>query len=220
MAPYIETFPVPPLQCNCSIIGDTESKEAIVVDPGGNVQKIIDKLDAQGFTCKRVLVTHGHLDHILGATELKEKTGADILMNQNDLSLYEKVSEQCRDFGVPLPKNPLAPPDAFLADGDVVQWAADMTVRCVHCPGHTPGSMAYVFPQHNQCCVGDTLFAGSIGRTNWDGIPSLRGTSDGVQIIASIKSKLLSLGDDMTVVTGHGPTTTIAQEKRRNRFLM
>eukprot|EP00931_Biecheleriopsis_adriatica_P038294 TRINITY_DN21948_c0_g1_i1.p2 TRINITY_DN21948_c0_g1~~TRINITY_DN21948_c0_g1_i1.p2 ORF type:complete len:146 (-),score=18.05 TRINITY_DN21948_c0_g1_i1:429-866(-) len=143
MAPVIEVFPVPPLQCNCSVIGDTDSKEAVVVDPGGNVDFIVEKLEDHGLTCKRILITHGHLDHIIGATELKKRTGADIILNQNDLGLYERVEEQCRDFRIPPPLNPLAAPDAFLSDGDVVQWAPNLTVKCLHCPGHTPGSMTY-----------------------------------------------------------------------------
>ena len=147
MAPIIEVFAVPPLGCNCTIVGDTESLEAIVVDPGGDVERIVAKLRAHHLSCKRILITHGHLDHIIGATELKKLTGALILMNQNDLSLYEKVNEQCRDFRVPPPIEALAPPDDFLADGDVVQWAPELTVKCLHCPGHTPGSMSYYFEQ-------------------------------------------------------------------------
>lgn len=219
MAPFIDVFPVPPLQCNCSIIGDTETKDAVVVDPGGNVDVIMGKLEAQGLNCNRILVTHGHLDHILGATELKKRTGAVILINQEDLSLYEKYKEQCRDFRVRIPTEPLAPPDAFLADGDVVQFAPSMTVRCLHCPGHTPGSMTYYFEEHKLCCPGDTLFAGSIGRTNWAGIPSLQGTSDPQQIVASIKSKLLTLDSNTEVICGHGPPTTIGDEKANNMYL-
>mmetsp|Transcript_115280 Transcript_115280/g.257588 ORF Transcript_115280/g.257588 Transcript_115280/m.257588 type:complete len:222 (+) Transcript_115280:81-746(+) len=219
MAPFIDIFPVPPLQCNCTIVGDTESKEAVVVDPGGNVKQIISKLEKAGLTCKRILVTHGHLDHILGATELKAATGADICMNQEDLFLYNKVAEQCRDFRVAAPEKPLAPPDAFLADGDVIQWAPDLTVRCLHCPGHTPGSMTYHFEQHKLCCPGDTLFSGSVGRTSWAGIPSLEGTSDKTQIVASIKSKMLTLDPETVVISGHGPKTTIGDEKATNMFL-
>ncbi|OLQ06180.1 hypothetical protein AK812_SmicGene10516 [Symbiodinium microadriaticum] len=102
--------------CNCSLVGDTESKDALVVDPGGDVDHIMSRLKFHGLTCKRILITHGHLDHIIGATELKKLTGAVILMNQNDLGIYEKVKEQCRDFRVPPPLEPLLPPDDFLAD--------------------------------------------------------------------------------------------------------
>eukprot|EP00854_Cymbomonas_tetramitiformis_P027998 gene27998-34617_t len=127
MAPFLDIFPVPPLGCNCTIVGDTESKEAVVVDPGGDVQQIIKKLDSKGLKCKRILITHGHLDHVLGGRELKERTGADILMHQDDLGLYEKVEEQCRDFGVPGPPESLPKPDAYVSDGDVIQWAPDLT---------------------------------------------------------------------------------------------
>lgn len=210
---------VPPLGCNCTIVGDSESKEAIVVDPGGDVEKILAKLRSHDLSCKRILITHGHLDHIIGATELKKLTGAVILMNQEDLSLYQKVNEQCRDFRIPPPMEALAPPDDFLADGDVVQWGPDLTVKCLHCPGHTPGSLSYFFEQHKVVCPGDTLFQGSVGRTNWDAIPSLRGTSDSNMIIGSIKTKLLTLDGDIRVISGHGPETSIAFEKKHNVFL-
>mmetsp|Transcript_34091 Transcript_34091/g.79485 ORF Transcript_34091/g.79485 Transcript_34091/m.79485 type:complete len:221 (-) Transcript_34091:128-790(-) len=219
MAPVIEIFQVPPLMCNCSLVGDTESKDALVVDPGGDVDHIMSRLRFHGLTCKRILITHGHLDHIIGATELKKLTGAVILMNQNDLGIYEKVKEQCRDFRVPPPLEPLLPPDDFLADGDVVQWAPDLTVKCLHCPGHPPGSMSYYFEQHKLVCPGDTLFQGSVGRTNWVGFPSLQGTSDSNQIIGSIKTKLLTLDGDVRVISGHGPDTTIADERAHNRFV-
>ena len=127
--------------------------------------------------------------------------------------------EQCRDFRVPPPLEALSPPDDFLADGDVVQWAPELTVKCLHCPGHTPGSMSYYFEKHKLVCPGDTLFSGSVGRTNWAGIPSLQGTSDPNQIIGSIKTKLLTLDGDVRVISGHGPDTTIAEERSYNRFV-
>jgi len=219
MAPIFEVMDVPPLGCNCTIVGDSESLEAIVVDPGGDVEKIMAKLKSHGLTCKRILITHGHLDHIIGATELKKLTGAVILMHQDDLSLYQKVKEQCRDFRIPPPLETLAPPDDYLADGDVVQWAQDLTVKCLHCPGHTPGSLSYYFEQQKVVCPGDTLFRGSVGRTNWAGIPSLQGTSDSNQILGSIKTKLLTLDGDVMVVSGHGAETTIALEKKHNPFV-
>ncbi|KAL1530171.1 hypothetical protein AB1Y20_001098 [Prymnesium parvum] len=218
MSALVEVFAVPPLGCNCTIVGDAETKEAVVVDPGGDVSKIMARLQAKGLTCKRILITHGHLDHILGGRELKEKTGAEIVMHADDLFLYERVGEQCDDFGVPRPAAALPKPDAFVADGDTFALGS-IGVKCIHCPGHTPGSTAYLFDQAQLCCPGDTLFRGSIGRTNWMGIPSLQGTSDSQQIVGSIKSKLLALPSETRVVSGHGEVTTIGDEQADNPYL-
>eukprot|EP01062_Namystynia_karyoxenos_P074851 TRINITY_DN71892_c0_g1_i1.p2 TRINITY_DN71892_c0_g1~~TRINITY_DN71892_c0_g1_i1.p2 ORF type:complete len:228 (+),score=75.37 TRINITY_DN71892_c0_g1_i1:89-772(+) len=226
MAPHVESFPVPPLQCNCTIVGDTETGDAVVVDPGGNVDAIISKLEAKGLRCVRVLVTHGHLDHIMGAGELKRKAAQRgwgdcvIMMHENDLGLWQKVEAQCSDFGIPPAAVPLPDrPDAFVADNDVVQWTGDLTVRCVHTPGHTQGSTSYLFEQHGVLCPGDTLFRGSIGRTQWQGLPSLQGTSDQQQEIASIRHKLFTLDPSTKVVAGHGPHTTIAHECQNNMMV-
>jgi hydroxyacylglutathione hydrolase len=219
MPAHIESFAVPPLGCNCTICGDTDSGDAVVVDPGGNVQEILAKLKEKNLTCKRVLITHGHLDHILGGGELKEATGCDIIMHQDDLGLYENVAAQCRDFGAPPPAKPLPKPDAFVSDNEVIKWAPSYSVRCIHCPGHTPGSTSYLFEEAGLLCPGDTLFKRSVGRTQWAGIPSLEGTSDSQQIIGSIKHKLFTLPDATEVVSGHGSGTTIGDEKRGNMFV-
>ena len=129
-----------------------------------------------------------------------------------------QVAEQCMDFGVKAPDGPLPRPDAFVSDGDVLQFGRQ-SIRCLHCPGHTPGSVSYLFEEAKLCCPGDTLFRGSVGRTEWTGIRSLQGTSDSQQIIGSIKAKLLSLPGDIRVVAGHGPSTTIDFEKARNPYL-
>jgi len=216
----IESFSVPPLGCNCTIIGDPESRDAIVVDPGGDTNKILAKLQNYGLSLKRVLITHGHLDHIQGGKELKEKTNCDIVLHPDDLGLYERVGDQCRDFGVTnIAQDGLPPPDAFVSDGDVVRWSPSFSVECIHCPGHTPGSMAYYFPECNLLCPGDTLFRGSIGRTSWAGIRSLQGTSDSQQLIGSIKNKLFPLPNDTIVVSGHGELTSIRHEKNYNPYL-
>jgi len=142
------------------------------VDPGGNVAEIVARLEVHGLKCNRILITHGHLDHILGSRELQELTGAEIIINQEDLSLYERVAAQCEDFGVPEPP-PLPKPSAFVADGDTFALAG-LTCRAIHNPGHTPGSTSFFFEQAGFCCTGDTLFRGSIGRTSWAGFPSLQ----------------------------------------------
>ena len=168
---------------------------------------------------KRILITHGHLDHVLGGDELKKLTGAEIIMHQGDLGLYERVDAQCRDFGVPAPDKPLPKPDAFVGEGDVIQWAPSYKVRCMHCPGHTPGSTAFHFEECQLVCPGDTLFRGSVGRTQWGGFASLEGTSDSQQIIGSIKHNLMSLPDETKVVSGHGEWTSIGRERKCNPFI-
>ena len=218
--PIIESFSVPPLGCNCTIIGDPESKDCCCVDPGGNVQKILDKIRSHGLTLKRCLITHGHLDHVVGATELKEITSCEIIMHADDLSLYEKVPEQCRDFGVAAPTKPLSKPDAFITDNAVLQWAPSYKVECLHCPGHTPGSTSYYFPECQLVCPGDTLFRNSVGRTSWHGIPSLEGTSDQQQLLGSIQYKLMNLPVETQVVSGHGPWTSIGEEQQNNPYIM
>mmetsp|Transcript_34419 Transcript_34419/g.103001 ORF Transcript_34419/g.103001 Transcript_34419/m.103001 type:complete len:226 (-) Transcript_34419:410-1087(-) len=218
-SPFVESFEVPPLGCNCTIIGDRSTNDCIVVDPGGDSEKILAKIKSNGLTLRRVLITHGHLDHVAAGQALKEKTGCDILMHQDDLGLYERVADQCCDFRITPPKTPLPKPDAFVEDGTVIQWSPSYTVECIHCPGHTPGSTSYYFPECNLVCPGDTLFKGSVGRTSWYGIPSLQGTSDAQQLVGSIKYKLMSLPSETKVVSGHGEHTTIKDEQQYNPYI-
>jgi glyoxylase-like metal-dependent hydrolase (beta-lactamase superfamily II) len=205
----LETFPVGPLACNCTILGDAEAGEAIVIDPGDEVGFIHRRLTALGLKLKQIIVTHAHIDHVGGALRLKRLTGAPILLNENDLPLLAMMEMQAGWIGMPTPET--APPDGSLADGQRVgldRYPADV----LHTPGHTQGSICLHFAPLKLLVAGDTLFAGSIGRTD------LPGGNSG-QIIDSIHSRLLPLPDETRVLTGHGPATTIGAERRSNPFL-
>jgi glyoxylase-like metal-dependent hydrolase (beta-lactamase superfamily II) len=205
----LETFPVGPLACNCTIMGDEQAGEAIVVDPGEEVARIHRRLTELGLKLKQILVTHAHIDHVGGALKLKRLTGAPILLNENDLPLLKMMEVQAGWLGVATPET--APPDAPLTDGLVVgldRYPAEV----LHTPGHTQGSVCLLFAPLKMVVAGDTLFAGSIGRTDLPG-----GNFD--QIIDSIHSRLLPLPDETKVLAGHGPATTIGEERRRNPFL-
>jgi hydroxyacylglutathione hydrolase len=205
----IETFPVGPLQCNCTILGDEQAGEAIVIDPGEEVGRIQQRLATLGLKLKQILITHGHIDHVGGALKLKRLTGAPILMNEGDLEQLEIMDKQAAWLGVETPET--APPDEILGDGRVVGLET-LPAQVIHTPGHTQGSVCLHFAPLNLLIAGDTLFAGSIGRTDLPG-------GDSEQIIDSIHSRLLKLGDETRVLPGHGPGTTIGTERRRNPFL-
>jgi glyoxylase-like metal-dependent hydrolase (beta-lactamase superfamily II) len=206
----LETFPVGPLQCNCTILGDEEAGEAIVIDPGDEVGRIHQRLTSLGLKLKQILVTHAHIDHVGGALKLKRLTGAPILLNENDLPLLKMMEEQAEWVG--LSKAPeTAPPDASLADGLVVGLER-FPATVLHTPGHTQGSVCLHFAPLKMLIAGDTLFAGSIGRTDLPG-----GNSQ--QIIDSIHSRLLALPEETKVLPGHGPATTIGEERFSNPFL-
>jgi glyoxylase-like metal-dependent hydrolase (beta-lactamase superfamily II) len=205
----LETFPVGPLACNCTILGDEQAGEAIVIDPGDEVGRIVRRLSELGLKLKQILITHGHIDHVGGALKLKRLTGAPILMNENDLMQLEIMEEQAGWLGVPTPET--APPDENLADGLVV-GLDKFPARVVHTPGHTQGSICLLFAPMKMLIAGDTLFARSIGRTDLPG-------GDFEQIIDSIEGRLLVLPDTTRVVPGHGPATTIGAERKSNPFL-
>ena len=208
--PIIETFPVGPLQCNCTILGDEEAGEAIVIDPGDEVGRIYRRLTELGLKLKQILVTHAHIDHVGGALKLKRLTGAPILLNENDLPLLKMMENQAGWIGVATPET--APPDESLEDGLMVGLGR-FPAEVLHTPGHTQGSVCLHFAPLNLLVAGDTLFAGSIGRTD------LPGGNYG-QIIDSIHSRLLDLPGDTHVLSGHGPATTIAAERKSNPFLV
>jgi glyoxylase-like metal-dependent hydrolase (beta-lactamase superfamily II) len=203
-----KTFSVPPLGCNCSIIGDPVTKQAIVVDPGGAHERILHEVRQLGLTVSHILHTHAHFDHFLASGEMKKATGAAICLHQNDLELWKNLELQCRMFGVAYV--PVPEPDYWLKDEEKL-LIGQVAAVALYTPGHTPGSMSFHFPGEDLVLAGDTLFRGSIGRTDlWGG--------DFDTIEQSIRERLYSLKDATVVVTGHGPETEIGLEKETNQF--
>ena len=204
-----EILPVGILQCNCSILGDETSREAIVVDPGDDIPKIMAILNRHHLTVKQILMTHAHIDHIAGAARLKQLTGAPILYNPRDLPLVKMMDVQAGWLDMPTPE--VHSPDDTLEDGRLITITC-LTGNILHTPGHTQGSVCLHLPDQNLLLAGDTLFAGSVGRTDLPG-------GDGPTLIRSIHEKLLPLPDATIVIPGHGPKTTIGQERETNPFL-
>jgi hydroxyacylglutathione hydrolase len=205
----LETFPVGPLRCNCTILGDEATHEAMVVDPGDNIPEILSRLQKHGLTLRQIVVTHAHIDHVGGAAQLRKLTGAPVLMNQQDLALLGMMEMQANWIGVPTPE--VAPPDASAEDGLAIGLAT-LPAEVLHTPGHTPGSICLLFPAQHLLLAGDTLFAGSIGRTDLPG-------GDGQQILRSLRDRLMVLPDATRVICGHGPETLIGEERHSNPFL-
>jgi len=205
----LETFPVGPLRCNCTILGDEVTHEAVVVDPGDNIPEILSRLHKHGLTLRQIVITHAHIDHVGGAVLLKKATGAPVFLNQHDLGLLGAMEIQAGWLGVPTPE--VASPDTSADDGLTVGLAT-LRGEVIHTPGHTPGSICLLFPQQHLLLAGDTLFAGSIGRTDLPG-------GDGPQILRSLRDRLMVLPETTRVLPGHGPDTTIGEEKQSNPFL-
>jgi hydroxyacylglutathione hydrolase len=204
-----EILPVGMLQCNCSIFGDEQSHEAIVIDPGDNIAGILATLKKHSLKVKAIIITHAHIDHIGGAAKLKAVTGAPIHMNRNDAELYDRLDVQAGWLGMETPERTTI--DTEAREGDSLRLgAADFHV--LETPGHTQGSISIWIPAENKLVAGDTLFRDSIGRTDLPG-------GDGDQILRSIHAKLMPLPPDAVVIPGHGMNTTIGREKERNPFL-
>jgi glyoxylase-like metal-dependent hydrolase (beta-lactamase superfamily II) len=213
-----EILPVGMLQCNCSIIGDPESREALVVDPGDETARILETLARHLLTVKAIVSSHAHIDHVGGLRKLQQATGAPVLMHADDMELYRHLDIQAAWLGVRTPDP--ANIDKFLREGDTLRWGP-FEASVLHTPGHTPGSISlYLSPQRpdeaaataGKLLAGDTLFAGSIGRTDLPG-----GSLE--QILRSIHQKLLLLPDETVVYPGHGTVTTIGEERASNPFL-
>ena len=204
-----EIIPVGPLQCNCSVVGDEGTREAMVIDPGDEIDEIMALVQKHRLTVKQIVITHAHIDHVGGAMKLRQLTGAPILLNQNDYALLKMLDVQAAWVGMAAPAK--VEIDQPLSEGDKVRAGA-VEASILHTPGHTEGSVCLYFPGQRKLIAGDTLFAGSIGRTDLPG-----GSFD--KIMSSLHQRVLALPDETIVVPGHGPLTTIGDERENNPFL-
>ncbi len=204
-----EILPVGILQCNCSIFGDEDTREAIVVDPGDDIADVLGILARHKLKVSAIVITHAHIDHVGGAAKLKAATGAPVYMNENDLVLYDALEMQAAWLGVKTPERTAI--DVNAREGDKLTLGA-AAFQILETPGHTQGSIGVWIPAENKLIAGDTLFRDSIGRTDLPG-------GDGRLILRSIADKLLALPDEAVVVPGHGPNTTIGRERAVNPFL-
>jgi hydroxyacylglutathione hydrolase len=205
-----EILPVGPLQCNCSVIGDETTREAMVIDPGDDIEDVLALIRKHNLTVKQIVITHAHIDHVGGAMKLRAATGAPILLNQNDYALLKMLDAQAAWLGMATPGK--VEIDQSVGQADTVK-AGSLTANVIHTPGHTEGSVCLYFPTEKKLIAGDTLFAGSIGRTDLPG-------GSFQKIINSLHEKVLALPDDTIVVPGHGDLTTIGEERETNPFLV
>ena len=204
-------IPVTPFQQNCTILFDTDDKTAVVVDPGGDVDRILAAIEQNGLKVKEIWLTHGHIDHAGGAMELKEALGVEIVgPHVDDTPLLSNLENQARMFGLGgAVRN--CTPDRFLTEGETVSFG-EHVFEVLHCPGHAPGHVVFFNRSAKFAHVGDVLFSGSIGRTDLPG-----GNHD--QLLRSIREKLFPLGDEVGFICGHGPGGRIGEERRTNPFL-
>ena len=207
--------PVTPFQQNCALLWDEGSKRGVVVDPGGEVERILAAVAELGVVVERILLTHGHMDHAGGAAELQERLGAGGAAppiegpDLRDKFLLDGLAAQAAQYGLEGARNVV--PDRWLAEGDAVSIGGH-SFQVLHCPGHTPGHVVFVRPEAGLAILGDVLFRGSVGRTDFP-------YGDGVALLASIHRKLLPLGDEIAFLCGHGPGSTLGVERRSNPFL-
>lgn len=212
MGLIIESFPVGSFQCNCTILGCEETGEATVIDPGDEPRKILAALAKHKLTVRHVVHTHAHIDHIGATGAVRRACGGEVALHKEDMFLYDAMEMQCRMLGMPEPEIRVAP-DNFLEHGDTFKWGKAGAAEVLHTPGHTPGSLCFrIEAERPVLFTGDTLFMGSIGRTDlWGG--------DYRTIMESIRDRILPLGDDVVIVPGHGPASTLGKEKGWNPFV-
>ncbi|MFO1047677.1 MAG: MBL fold metallo-hydrolase [Geminicoccaceae bacterium] len=207
--------PVTPFQQNCAIVFDEPGKRGVVVDPGGDVERIVDAVDKLGVTIERILLTHGHIDHAGGAAALRDALGAGKPAlpiegpHEADRFLLDGLERQGREYGIAGVRNVM--PDRWLVEGDEVDIGGH-AFAVLHCPGHTPGHLVFHSAADRFALVGDVLFRGSVGRTDFP-------YGDGPALLQSIREKLFPLGDEVSFLCGHGPGSTIALERRTNPFV-
>ena len=204
-----EILPVGPLQCNCSIVGDESTGEGMVIDPGDDIQQVVARIEKHKLKIKQIVITHAHIDHVGGAMKLRALTGAPILLNQNDYGLLKMLDVQAAWLGMASPGK--VDVEQSIGQADSVK-VGNLAAQVMHTPGHTEGSICLYFAPEKKLIAGDTLFAGSIGRTDLPG-----GSFE--KILHSLHDRVLALPDETVVVPGHGPLTTIGEERESNPFL-
>jgi glyoxylase-like metal-dependent hydrolase (beta-lactamase superfamily II) len=206
----IAIVPVTPFQQNCSIIWCERTKEAAVVDPGGDLEQVLQVIEKQGLSLKKILLTHAHLDHCAGTAELAKRFGLPIEgPHEGDQFWIDALPRSTREYG--MPPADVFTPTRWLHEGDTVS-VGELTLQVKHCPGHTPGHVVFFHEPARFAIVGDVLFANSIGRSDFPG-------GNHEQLIHSIRDNLFPLGDDVTFLPGHGPTSTFGKERRSNPFV-
>ncbi|MCC6264927.1 MAG: MBL fold metallo-hydrolase [Bryobacterales bacterium] len=207
---FHRVFTLGQLQCNASLLGDEDTREALVIDPGEHPSALIDAIRQGGWRVTEILFTHAHIDHVAGALEVQEFTGAPVAMHPADLGLYESLAEQAAWIGMPAP--PRVEISHWLEEGEEIRCGA-LRLQVLFTPGHAPGHVSFYLAEQAMILSADVLFRGSIGRTDLPG-------GNHQQLLDSIRAQLLTLPDETRVIAGHGPSTTIGLERRTNPFLL